>query len=425
MCENKDCQHKKKVMGADRHPRTIAKYEESMACLRPELAKEYRGLWPADTISLGCSYLSDWECSVCGHKWNAAISPRTLRGCGCPECKKVKLSKTKVLAPYKQSLAYNFPNLLKEYLGSQDPKTVYFSSKTRVNWRCSVCCHEWPTMIYNRTAKNPSGCPECKKKQVSEKLLLAPFRKSLAYKFPKLAKEYRGDRDPKTVYTNCHLIVEWQCSVCSNKWPAEVGSRVRGNGCPECAKGKRTKTRTTAPYKKSLAYKFPGLLKEYLGAQDPRTVYSGSKISVYWKCRKCSHKWPAPIYSRTGSQKCGCRNCTKYGHNETKPSFVYLIYRPGQIQYGIMNIWTDRLKQHARKGWELLDKIEVTGRKARSLETKIKQTLRAKGIPVGREAFREKFEGFTEAFREVDLYARSLRGLCRKLGIDLEAFLAA
>jgi len=102
-----------------------------------------------------------------------------------------------------------------------------------------------------------------------------------------------------------------------------------------------------------------------------------------------------------------------------------LICRPGQIQYGIMNIWTRRLKDHASKGWELLDKIEVTGRKARSLETKIKQTLKAKGIPAGREAFRRKFEGYTEAFQEVDLYVRSIRGLCRKLGIDLEAFLAA
>jgi len=90
-----------------------------------------------------------------------------------------------------------------------------------------------------------------------------------------------------------------------------------------------------------------------------------------------------------------------------------------------MNIWTRRLKDHASKGWELLDKIEVTGQKARSLETKIKQTLKAKGIPAGREAFRRKFEGYTEAFQEVDLYVRSIRGLCRKLGIDLEAFLAA
>ena len=90
-----------------------------------------------------------------------------------------------------------------------------------------------------------------------------------------------------------------------------------------------------------------------------------------------------------------------------------------------MNIWTDRLKQHARKGWNLLDKIEVTGRKARSLETKIKQNLRAKEIPTGRKAFREKFEGSTEAFQEVDLYVRSIQELCQSLGIDLDAFLAA
>ena len=90
-----------------------------------------------------------------------------------------------------------------------------------------------------------------------------------------------------------------------------------------------------------------------------------------------------------------------------------------------MNTWTTRLQQHARKGWELLDKIEVTGRKARSLETKIKQTLRAKDIPTGDNAFREWFDGWTEAFQEVDLYVRSIKELCQSLGIDLDAFLAA
>jgi hypothetical protein len=90
-----------------------------------------------------------------------------------------------------------------------------------------------------------------------------------------------------------------------------------------------------------------------------------------------------------------------------------------------MNTWTYRLKHHANNGWEFLDKIEVTGQKARSLETKIKQTLRAKGIPTGSKAFRNKFEGYAETFQEVDLYVRTIRGLCRKLGINLEAFLAA
>ena len=182
--------------------------------------------------------------------------------------------------------------------------------------------------------------------------------------------------------------------------------------------------KSVAPLKKSLAFLHPKLAKEYLGDKDPRKVFPSSNARAKWKCSKCGNIWESVISNRT-QNRCGCPNCASSGHDQTKPSFVYLICRPGQIQYGIMNTWTTRLQQHARKGWELLDKIEVTGRKARSLETKIKQTLRAKGIPAGREAFRRKFEGWTEAFQEVDLYVRSLRGLCRKLGIDLDAFLAA
>jgi hypothetical protein len=90
-----------------------------------------------------------------------------------------------------------------------------------------------------------------------------------------------------------------------------------------------------------------------------------------------------------------------------------------------MNTWTYRLKQHAKNGWELLDKIELAGQKARSLETTIRQTLRAKEIPTGSRAFRKKFPGYSETFQEVDLYVRTIRGLCRKLGVNLEAFLAS
>ena len=90
-----------------------------------------------------------------------------------------------------------------------------------------------------------------------------------------------------------------------------------------------------------------------------------------------------------------------------------------------MNVGSGRLEEHRRRGWQCIDKIEVTGKNARYLETTIKQTLRAKGIPTGSKAFREKFRGYAETFQEVDLYVRSIRGLCRKLGIDLDAFLAA
>jgi hypothetical protein len=169
-----------------------------------------------------------------------------------------------------------------------------------------------------------------------------------------------------------------------------------------------------------MATTHPELAKDCL---DDSTKYvAGTGKMLNWKCSTCGYKWPATGSDRVNGY--GCRCCNPGGHDKTKPSFVYLICRPGQIQYGIMNIWTGRLKTHARKGWDLLDKIEVTGQKARSLETKIKQTLRVKGIPTGRKAFREEFDGSTEAFQEVDLSVRTIQELCRKLGIDLEAFLA-
>jgi hypothetical protein len=235
----------------------------------------------------------------------------------------------------------------------------------------------------------------------------------MATTHPELAKELIGNQTKYVAGTREKL--DWKCSTCGYEWPATGNNRVRGSGCGCCS------NKVVVPGINDMATTHPELAKELIG--DPRKYVAGTGKILNWKCSICCNKWPALGNDRVQGK--GCPSCNPGGHDQTKPSFVYLICRPGQIQYGIMNIWTSRLKDHARKGWELLDKIEVTGRKARSLETKIKKTLRAKGIPTGREAFREKFEGSTEAFQEVDLYVRSIRGLCRKLGIDLDAFLAA
>ena len=221
--------------------------------------------------------------------------------------------------------------------------------------------------------------------------------------------------DPAEYQAGTSKKLRWMCSTCRHEWPATGHNRVRGSGCGCCD------NKIVVVGINDMATTHPELAKELVG--DPTKYTAGTSEMLNWKCSTCNFEWPATGRSRVVGR--GCSKCCKRGHDQSKPSFVYLVHRPGQIQYGIMNIWTDRLKQHARKGWNLLDKIEVTGRKARSLETKIKQNLRAKEIPTGRKAFREKFEGSTEAFQEVDLYVRSIQELCQSLGIDLDAFLAA
>lgn len=39
---------------------------------------------------------------------------------------------------------------------------------------------------------------------------------------------------------------------------------------------------------------------------DPTTVGRGSHESVFWKCKKCGHTWPAQIYNRANGKGCPC-----------------------------------------------------------------------------------------------------------------------
>jgi len=185
----------------------------------------------------------------------------------------------------------------------------------------------------------------------------------------------------------------WACEDCGHEWQAPVAARTRGSGCRPCGFRRSAEKRSTAPYEKSLACLFPEIAKELISG-DACKIFPKCGLLHEWKCSECSGKWHATPDARI-TMGSGCPRCNPGGHDQTSPSFVYLIHRPGQIQYGIMNTWTGRLEKHKKIGWELLDKIEVTGQKARSLETKIKQALRAKDIPTGDNAFREWFDGWT------------------------------
>ena len=91
-----------------------------------------------------------------------------------------------------------------------------------------------------------------------------------------------------------------------------------------------------------------------------------------------------------------------------------------------MNIGSGRLNRHrVRGGWKLVDSVEMSGDNARSMETAIKRALRSMGIPMGKDAFRDFHDGYSETFQEVDLLVRSIRELCQVTGVTLEAFLAS
>ena len=104
---------------------------------------------------------------------------------------------------------------------------------------------------------------------------------------------------------------------------------------------------------------------------------------------------------------------------------MYLLKRPGQQKIGITNKIDgkdNRLTHHRGNGWDILEVLGPhPGRPLKDLENRIKAGLDSNGTPRGKWAFREWFDGYSEAWQTVDLEVTSITELLAVLkvrGID-------
>ena len=139
----------------------------------------------------------------------------------------------------KNSLLYNCPDLCSEWHSEKNypltPEMFSVHSKEKVWWKCKQG-HYWPAIIDDRVRGN--GCPYC-----SNRLVL-PGYNDLAYKRPDLHEEWdysRNELSPTSVLPGSGKKAWWICSKCNHRWLAEISSRNKGHGCPECARANTSK----------------------------------------------------------------------------------------------------------------------------------------------------------------------------------------
>ena len=268
----------------------------------PDLVEEWHptknaGLTPFD-VTEGSAQQVWWQCKTNPtHEWPAKVQYRT-RGKGkCPYCNNRIPSET-------TSLAARYPNLAKQWHptknGDLTPDNVFPSSDEMVWWQCTKnATHVWQAKIKSRVSSK-GNCKFC---------ILEDFPKlpSLAEHDPELAKEWHptknNDLTPDDVTAGSSKKVWWLCkNNPSHVWPAAVGNRTRGKGCPICA--------GMIPGENSFAVLHPELAKEWHPTKNnsltPKDVTSGSSKMVWWLCSNdSSHEWKARIFSRTkGEGKC-------------------------------------------------------------------------------------------------------------------------
>ena len=358
----------------------------------PEIAAEADG-WDPSLVTFGSSEIKAWKCNEHGHTWDVGIYARTSHGGrGCPFC-----AGQKVWVGF-NDLKSQFPEIAAEADGWDPSSVTPGSSREKKSWKCKSHGHTWDATPKSRTTEG-SNCPYC-----ANYLIWKGFN-DLKSKFPEIAAEADG-WDPSTIGVGTDKKMLWKCKHYGHSWKATVVGRTsRNHGCPYCSNSKLLVGFN------DLKTRFPDFAKQANG-WDPSTVLAGSTKRKPWKCEK-GHTWKVSPAQRI-NYKTGCPDCAETGFNPGKPAWFYLLQRPGEQQFGITNVLSERLKTHARDNWEV---VETTGphpgERVQATEDELKKWIKQK---VG--LIPHKQENWYTSKMEV----HSLLELKKKSGIETSIF---
>ncbi len=422
-----------------------------LATTNPNLAKQANG-WDPKSVTFGSDKKRQWKCEF-GHVWTTAIKARS-KGGGCPVC-----SGQQVLAGF-NDLATTHPELSAQTF-DWDPRTRSAGSGEKVWWRCEKA-HLYQAVISSRTGQK-SGCPIC-----AGRLVLKGFN-DLATTHPELAAQADG-WDPTTLGFGSKAIVDWK-GLCGHRWTVRVATRAsQGRGCPYCtsrkvligfndlasthpviakqAYGWDPTTLTFASGKKvqwicdkkhiwqttvasrgfsssncpicsgqqvlagfnDLATTDPDLASQAVG-WDPGTVSRGSGSRLLWEC-DAGHRWRATVSARAGGDRTGCPSCAKFGFDPNSEAWIYFLEndQSGYQQIGITNKLKNRLDDHRRKGFELIEvRGPMEGLLAKQLERQMLRMLKVKSAQFINKMDVKSFSGWSESWTKESLDVASIK----------------
>ena len=157
--------------------------------------------------------------------------------------------------------------------------------------------------------KNPSLY-----RKLFSRLAFPDRTKSLAYRFPAIAREWDYEANapmlPTMVSAKSPRVVFFRCPVCGESYDARVCHRTdMGTGCPYCSGHRVT------PERSAIAL-HPGMFKDWDWDEnkvDPHTLSVNCNTSFWWKCPH-GHKYQAPLNRkmeglRKRGRYSGCGQC--------------------------------------------------------------------------------------------------------------------
>jgi hypothetical protein len=357
----------------------------------PVIAKEADGWEPADFFA-GSTKKMLWKC-LRGHNFETRISHRTTGKSVCPVC-----SNHKLLVGF-NDLQTTHPEIAKEANG-WDPSTLIAGTHQKKSWRCKKQ-HTYVAQVVSRTGPEKTSCPFCANYKV------LPGFNDLNTTHPDLALEADG-WSPTTVLSGTNQKKKWICPL-GHRYSALVSSRTRelGSGCPVCA------NRVIEIGFNDLATTHPALSLQAEG-WDPHLIVGGSNLIRKWKCSE-GHIWRAKVANRAILNR-GCPTCAKSGFDPNTDGYLYFLQHPhwDMYQIGITNFPDDRLSDHEKLAWELLElRGPMDGHLTQQWETAILRMLKARGADLSNSKIAGKFDGYSEAWSKSTFEVKSIKELMR------------
>jgi hypothetical protein len=288
------------------------------------------------------------------------------------------------------------PKIAAEAFGWDPTKFSAGSNKVKL-WSCSLG-HFYESVISKRSGRD-HACPYCSGHQV-----WFGFN-DLATSHPDLSAE--AIDGPVTTYSSgSNEIITWKCEL-GHKYQAQIAKRaLRGHGCPYCS-GHQVWFGFN-----DLATTHPELIKELINP-DKLLNSKGSKRKLRWRC-SVGHEWVSDIAHRVNGR--GCPSCAQTGFDPNQKGFLYFLAHPhwAMYQIGITNYPENRLNQHKKLDWKLLElRGPMDGHLTQQWETAILRMLKAKGADLSNAKIAGKFDGYSEAWSKSTFEAKSIKELMR------------
>ena len=189
-------------------------------------------------VSFGSHKRIIWKCHKCGREWGTQVNNRVRgTGCTCDAMERKSKSLRSTLVGRDGSLAELCPEVAAQWHatlnGNKSPNDFTLKSTYKAGWLKEEG-KVWQASIASRYKNSFDYVPTVDGQKKDNNILV---------EYPELANEWNYDHndaiDIETITGGMNIKVWWQCHK-GHEWKASVSSRVRGNGCPECSKERRS-----------------------------------------------------------------------------------------------------------------------------------------------------------------------------------------